>query len=172
MTQIYEAGALVEGCHRYHLWRQFEIAAGAPLRSCCWILLNPSTADATADDPTVRKCMGFARRWGFNRIEIVNLFSYRATSPDDLKAADFPNGSRADEQLEKVFGLTFVRRVVCGWGTHGSKRPHRVGQVMKMVRDANLQPTALRINGDGSPQHPLYLPYDAEPVALAVTEGL
>jgi len=161
------AGAAVspDGKHRYHLWRLLTCEAVSAPRSLCWVMLNPSTADALVDDPTIRKCMGFARRWHFNRIDVVNLFSFRATSPKVLKAEGFPNGPDADWQLQAVFGLTFVREVVVAWGTQARHRRQRVAQVVRFLEDANLQPLALRLNTDGSPQHPLYVPYDTPPRA-------
>ncbi len=66
--------------------------------------LNPSTADETTDDPTIRRCIRFAREWGFDRLKMVNLFAYRATDPRDLWAADAPIGPENDCTISKVFG--------------------------------------------------------------------
>ncbi len=69
------------GTYRYALWREWD--ASAPRLG--FVLLNPSTADAENDDPTLRRCMGFARAWGYGSLQIVNLFAYRATVPDALR---------------------------------------------------------------------------------------
>ena len=70
--------------YRYVLWR--ELDAANP-RYALFIGLNPSTADEVADDPTIRRCKDFARRWGYGAVCVANLFAYRATKPAKLKAA-------------------------------------------------------------------------------------
>lgn len=157
------SGAYVDGMHRYHLWRNWNRSKP----SCVWVMLNPSTADARIDDPTIRKCMGFANRWGFGAIDVVNLYTYRATSPKDLRAAGFPNGPEADRVILDVLGGLYhpVGRVVFAWGRHG--RAERVAKVEALCRVTGCPtPVALRLNKDGSPQHPLYVPWDATPVAF------
>ena len=90
MQQLTEAGALLSSCgtYRYRLWRYWHTER-EPL---IFIMLNPSTADAMQDDPTIRKCIGFAKRLGFGGIEVVNLFAYRATDPRDLRANGYQVG--------------------------------------------------------------------------------
>ena len=163
-----DKGAAVSGEHRYHLWRKWD---DKPDISICWIMLNPSTADALEDDPTIRKCVGFAKRWGFNRVDILNLFSYRSSSPKALADAGFPNGDQADFYLESILGLTFIRRVVVAWGGWGRKRPSRVAHVLRYLNEANLDPIALGHNQDGTPQHPLYIPYARLPTRYLAVEA-
>ena len=69
--------------HRYSLTRR----CGNGPRVCCWIMLNPSTADATTDDPTIRRCVRFTQAWGYNALTVVNLYAWRATDPADLRNA-------------------------------------------------------------------------------------
>ena len=69
--------------HRYSLTRRW----GDGPRVCCWIMLNPSTADATTDDPTIRRCIGFTHAWGYDALTVVNLYAWRATDPADLRNA-------------------------------------------------------------------------------------
>ncbi len=116
-------------------------------------MLNPSTADAAADDPTIRRCIGFARAWGFGALEVVNLFAYRATRPADLFAADDPVGPRNDRFVRAA--ARSAAMVVAAWGVHGTRRG----------RDADVLAT-LRILGSvhclgttkrGQPRHPLFV---------------
>src|SRR4028119_2392792 len=81
--------------YRYALWRTWD-AARPPV---AFVLLNPSTADARRDDPTIRRCANFARTWGFGGLEVVNLFAFRATHPTDLKCAADPVGPQNDVHL-------------------------------------------------------------------------
>ena len=79
--------AVISDCgrYRYHLWREWD----ATLPTVIWILLNPSTADASVPDPTLKKCIGFAKRWGFGSVVVRNLFCLRTPKPKVMKAADF-----------------------------------------------------------------------------------
>ena len=120
--------------------------------------LNPSTADAKRDDPTIRRCMGFARDWGFGGVWVLNLFAFRATYPADLKVADDPVGPRNDRWLRRV--ARQCDRIVACWGNDGGFMDRSAG-VREMLGD-RLQ--AIRVNGSGEPAHPLYLPRALEPV--------
>lgn len=84
----------ISECGTYRYWLCREWSPG--LDSLVWLMLNPSTADATQDDPTIRRCMGFARRWGYGGITVVNLYAYRATNPRDLLTAADPVGPEND----------------------------------------------------------------------------
>jgi len=121
--------------------------------------LNPSTADAQRNDPTIRRCIGFARDWGFGGVWVVNLFAYRATRPADLMAAADPVGPRNDFWLRKT-----ARRcdlIVAAWGNHG-RFMNRSEQVHEMFA-GRLE--VLRLNAAGEPAHPLYLPKGLRPVS-------
>lgn len=156
-----DQGALIHGRHRFHLWRSWE-RYNAARRSVCWIMLNPSTADGETDDATIRRCVGFADLWGYNRTDIVNLCSFRATRPDDLLATGWAqqNAPDADARLEDVLGMTLVRRCVVAWGAHGRHFPERIAQVRRMIRSAGLDPVCLGYTRDGHPRHPVRLPYN------------
>jgi hypothetical protein len=127
------------------------------------VLLNPSTASAESDDPTVRKCVGFSRRLGAGSIEIGNLFAFRATDPKDLKAAllrgrDCVGLPHANNALRDIAARadTFV----VGWGANASHkllRP-RVNEVLALLR--GLDVLCLGVGADGQPNHPLMLSYD------------
>jgi hypothetical protein len=122
-----------------------------------FMMLNPSTADASIDDPTIRRCLGFARRYGFNAIEVVNLFAFRATKPKDMLAADDPVGPANDNHI--ILAAHAAGQVVCAWGPNASKSK-RPRQVIDMLEGMGVQLKCLHITQDGSPGHPLMLSYD------------
>jgi len=111
--------------------------------------LNPSTADAKIDDPTIRKCIRMSSNWGYGGMVMVNLFAYRATDPKDLYKAPKPVGSRNTWYIRNC--LNKVETVVCAWGNHGNylNRDHRVLKWLPPCK-------AININKTGIPAHPLY----------------
>jgi len=151
-----KSGAHFSRCRRfrYALWREWDVELPAVLM----IGLNPSTADATNNDPTIRRCIGFARDWGFGAVWVLNLFAFRATYPGDLKAAVDPVGPRNDEWVRRV--ARQVDRVVAVWGNHGAflDRSTRVRSMLGERLDV------IRLNAGGEPAHPLYLPKGLQPV--------
>jgi hypothetical protein len=156
-----DKGAIVspDGRYRYQLWRQW--GEGDDAESCVFIMLNPSTADGETDDPTIRKCVGFADRWGWRRIDIVNLFAYRATKPADLFKADNPVGPY--QQCYIRAALFHAAVVVCAWGSHGGYRSQDKA-VISLLDAADVAPFfALGFDQKGRPRHPLMMPY-GEPV--------
>jgi hypothetical protein len=98
------------GTYRYLLGRR----VGEGDRTALFMMLNPSTADATEDDPTIRRCTGFARREGCGVLEVVNLFAYRATDPAELRTAPDPVGPANDHHIKAALGR--VALVVVAWG--------------------------------------------------------
>ncbi|WP_409997589.1 DUF1643 domain-containing protein [Curvibacter sp. APW13] len=157
-----EKGALISECgrFRYRLWRRWDGA----LPTLAFVMLNPSTADASEDDATVRKCIGFAKRLGYGAIEVVNLYAFRARYPSDLQAAGFPVGPDNDTHIEWVVAHT-GRQVICAWGNNA--RGHtRATEVLRMLREWGVTPKALRLNAGGIPAHPVMLPYTCKPLRL------
>lgn len=149
--------AVISGCgqYRYLLRRSWDIARPA----LGFIMLNPSTADADQDDPTIRKCIGFAERLGYGAIVVTNLFALRATDPADLRRAGYPRGPENDEWIRR--GIMESGPVVCAWGTNarGLVRPAEVLLILSGLR-VKLQ--ALALTDDGIPRHPLMLPYTCQ----------
>jgi len=157
------------GQYRYLLTRTWD----AKLRPMVFIMLNPSTADADIDDPTIRKCIGFGRRLGFGGIEVLNLFAYRATKPADLRRAGYPIGPDNDRIITER--LTELRApeigyVICAWGAfaRGLNRPQNVRTHLAL---AGVRLRALRLLSDGTPEHPLMLPYSCTPIPLGGDHG-
>lgn len=160
-TRYTDVGAIVSDCgrYRYRLWRRWGDGGQGSL---VFIMLNPSTADGEQDDPTIRKCVGFAKRAGYRGIEIINLFAYRATKPADLKASGYQIGPQNDTHIKAV--LSIYQDVVVAWGTNADCGAGwlRVRRVMEMVADAYIQPSALKLTANGIPWHPLMLGYETE----------
>lgn len=151
------------GAYRYRLTRTWD-AAGSPV---VFIMLNPSTADALRDDPTIRRCVGFARQWGFGALEVVNLFAYRATAPRDLRAAAEPVGPENDQYL-----LRAARRgrcVVAAWGTSGCYMARDDAVLRLLARTVDLY--CLGATRCGCPRHPLYVPRCARLIHYPFQEG-
>lgn len=158
--------AIISDCgkYRYHLHRHIGMGGRG---SCVFVMLNPSTADATQDDPTIRRCIGYAKTLGCNSLEVVNLFAYRSTSPDVLRGlgADMAVGPENDKHILQACAL--AEFVLCGWGNHGALFG-RDREVLKLLRERGVKPMALKINGkSGQPGHPLYLKADAQPFEMA-----
>lgn len=144
-----------DGLYRYELWRHWSNAGTA-----VFIGLNPSTADATKDDPTIRKCVGFSKRWGFGALCMVNLFALRATRPKDMMKAELPSGMDNQHHLLKCTSEAGI--VIAAWGANGSFQNQDL-TVFQWLQQAGVSLHALRLNTDGSPGHPLYIPYEAKP---------
>ena len=142
------------GKYRYTLERVWD---EENLFRVLFILLNPSTANAEQDDATVRKCVGFAQRWGAGGLEIVNLFALRATDPTDLSKAVDPIGPENDERLRLTIERTWCGKRVAAWGNHGSLNG-RSAQVQKMLVGRGVE--CFGKTKSGEPLHVLYQPYE------------
>lgn len=140
--------------YRYALTRDWAVTKDAP--AFVVIGLNPSTADETQDDPTIRRCIGFAKREGFQRLLMLNLFAFRATDPKAMMQADDPVGPRNDAMLTSA--CVKHNFVVAAWGTKGGYRG-RDADVCIML-DQRIY--CLGRTKDQYPKHPLYLPSDAQ----------
>jgi hypothetical protein len=152
-----DRAALFSPCRtwRYSLSRQLSGAG-----TVAFIGLNPSTADETRDDPTIRRCLGFARDWGFALLEVVNVYGLRATDPRDLRRASDPVGPGNDRALSRA--LERADLVVAAWGVHA--RPERIAELRWAFGHVQLH--ALGLTRSGAPRHPLYLRADAKLVQL------
>ena len=150
-----EAGADIRGRHRqyrYSLWRIWDRSRPPVM----FIGLNPSTADARLDDPTLVRCIGFAKDWGYGGVYTANLFAYRATDPMEMKAATAPIGPDNDRVISEL--ATRVSKVIAAWGNHGVWMG-RAGAVRQLVPELHY----LKLNRSGQPAHPLYLPKNLKP---------
>lgn len=159
MTSYTEASAVISGCRlfRYQLTR----AWGDGPR-CAFVMLNPSTADGAEDDPTIRRCTGFAKSFGFDGYLVVNLFALRATDPNDMLAHRDPVGLDNDAHIAAA--LAAAGRVFAAWGGSHKKIIDRAWAVRLLAAKLYVPFEALRLSGRGIPCHPLYMPGDLTPV--------
>ena len=159
-------GARFSPCekYRYVLWRKWDES----LPFCAWIGLNPSTADESKDDPTIRRCIGFARAWCYGGIYMLNLFAYRATLPEHMKAAADPVGPENNPQLRHFHLLAHV--TIAAWGNHGAfmDRDVAVCALNALSKTLGERMSCLRLTKGGHPSHPLYLPGDLKPIPFKV----
>lgn len=152
-----------DGIYRYKLGRLWESSKPA----CGWLMLNPSTADADIDDPTIRKCIGFASRWGFGEIQVVNLYGYRSTSPKQLFEIHDPMGPKNWEHIHYV--CSFCNVLIAAWGCESvikqlNRRGLNAYDTISQIhyRFPNLQIQCLGKSPNGNPYHPLMLSYDTQ----------
>jgi hypothetical protein len=165
-TLSLEDNAVISACgmYRYLLTRQ----VGPGQRKATFVMLNPSTADATNDDPTIRRCLGFARSWDCGRLDVLNLFAVRSTEPAGMKRADDPVGPENRKWFDLTLGARCEGLLVCAWGVHGG----HMGQdraVLGWLEGYGIEPMALGLTKEGHPRHPLYLPYSASLLPFART---
>jgi hypothetical protein len=144
--------ALISDCGLYRYWLRRQWDEG---KEVCFIMLNPSTADAMKDDPTVRKCVGFARGWGYTSLLVLNLFNYRSKTPADLKKVSDPIGSDAAYYIDRAVASDLV---IAAWGINGGYLD-RDKKVFAQLRSAGVKLQCLRVSNEGFPYHPLYLPW-------------
>ena len=142
--------------YRYALTRRWT--AGPRL---LWVMLNPSTANEMANDPTVERCERRARAMGFGAFRVVNLFAWRATDTRALRSAPDPVGPENDATL--AHGAHWADMILCGWGGHGSLQG-RDQHATAQLRFTGKPLWHLGLTGAGQPKHPLYLSYSVQPM--------
>lgn len=157
-------GAILSPCERYRYALTRGAGAEHAQRWACFVMLNPSTADAIQDDPTIRRCLGFARRERCDALIVVNLFAWRATDPMQLMAADVrdPVGpENADCVCEAVrLAHRTGGPVVCAWGAHGRYMDQDL-TVLGWLERLRVPAMCLGTTALGDPRHPLYVRADA-----------
>lgn len=161
VTGSESGGAVISECgkYRYRLWR--EVGPNTESR-CLFVMLNPSTADVFLDDPTIRRCRSFAFAFGHGTLDVVNLFAFRATEPNDLMTAPFPVGPNNDQHI--LSAAKDAALIVCAWGSHKAART-RGPAVRHMLEDSGHKLHYLAITPKGIPYHPLYLAGGLKPIA-------
>lgn len=143
-------GAYISDCekYRYALWRNWDNSKA----KCAYIMLNPSTADATNDDATITRCITRAKALNFGGIVVANLFAFRTTYPTELVQATNPVGEENDAYLLHI--AKNAGMVICAWGNDGTHQK-RNEIVMRMFRAEKIPLFHLGLTQDGNPLHPL-----------------
>ena len=161
--------AIISPCkkYRYILSRSWNDYKPGEL---VFIMLNPSTADDTIDDPTIRRCMGFSKREGYSGISVINLFAYRATNPQELYQAEDPIGEDNNPTILNYMlhaqddEISGIKKIICAWGTHGSFN-NRDKDIIQMAKEFKIDLYCLGKTKDGHPKHPLYIKKD-QPIEI------
>ncbi|UBF25151.1 DUF1643 domain-containing protein [Kovacikia minuta CCNUW1] len=151
------AGAILDSTqtYRYSLWREWEPEAPR----VGFVMLNPSRADAWVDDPTIRRCLGFARFWGYGSLEVVNLFAYRTANPRNLCQVPDPIGEENDFYLASLSQR--VQRIIVAWGNWGTLY-NRDRDAIALIATENVY--GLGLTKLGNVRHPLYVRGDTMPI--------
>ncbi len=156
-----EKSAIFSRCNRYRYELQRCWSKRVSKKATVtFIGLNPSTADATVDDPTIRKCIAYAHGWGYSRMIMVNLFAWKATDPASLHYSADPVGSLNDTYIKRAVNRSSV--VIACWGEQGTL--HNRAEELRSRYPRRLR--CLKVNRSGEPTHPLYLPAELKPVRL------
>lgn len=157
------SGAAFSPCrlYRYALWREWDPA----LPTVIFCGLNPSTADETTDDPTVRRELGYARAWGFGRYVKVNAYGLRSTDPKGLWRVEDPRGPDNFLAIKVHCFEAMTKRAdglfVAAWGNN--IRDRDAFELRRLLRFEGITVHALKLTKSGNPQHPLYLKADLKP---------
>ena len=158
-SEVGEMSAIISECgkYRYELRRKLSEHPGKVL----FVMLNPSTADASVDDPTIRRCMGYAKDWGYGELIVCNLFAYRATKPDKLKSVGDPDGPFNEHYLRSA--ILEADLIICAWGINGQGKGREFIHYWPS-RAYGLH--YLELSKNGTPKHPLYLKKALKPKQL------
>lgn len=149
------------GRYRYSLRRTWaDLVDGDDAAHAVFVMLNPSTADDKRDDPTITRCIAFARAWGVSTLVVVNLFAWRATDPRELYARPKQQIVGVENDRHIVEACRSAQVAVAAWGAHGALL-NRGEHVRRLVPNLKV----LRLTKDGHPSHPLYLPKTLMPMS-------
>lgn len=142
-----------DGRYRYELRRIWQSKTGL----VCWVMLNPSTANANFDDPTIRRCMGYTAQWGYGGIVVTNLFALRSKDPKELYKSDDPIGP---ENYHYIFQASWgAALTVAAWGIKG-RYLKQDEKVLAQLTDVHY----LTLTKDKQPGHPLFLKGNLRPI--------
>ena len=153
------------GVYRYTLGRRWDDGDG----HIAYVMLNPSTADAEQDDPTIRRCIGFARSWGYSTFTATNIFALRSTDASGLGSVEDPIGAGNARAIRRAVGAADL--TILAWGTSIRHVEARIlGRALRAVARACAgRPTAcFGLTKHGHPRHPLYVRGDTAPVPCTV----
>lgn len=161
-----ERGAVISDCGKYRYllrrtWDQERMRA-------LFVMLNPSTADAEIDDPTIRSCMRLCKNWGYGSFEVVNLFGWRATDPSELAKADDPVGPANQRIVNAAIVRTDV--AICAWGANPAAE-QRASSMWSNIHRNRPTVFCLGVTKSGYPRHPLYIKTGTVPVIYAYPNG-
>lgn len=153
-----------DGLYRYRLVRTWARTGGRRRRLMQFVMLNPSTADALTDDPTIRRCEGFARREGAEGLAVTNLYAWRSTDPRAMLALPYETAYGPDNSdflsLAHDSAQSTGMPLVAAWGANA--RPEAIDRFLRLLRGWSDDPVlhCLGVTKAGQPRHPLMLRND------------
>lgn len=152
------------GLYRYDLRRIWDES----LPPAVFIMLNPSTADADKDDPTIRRCISFAKDERCGSLTVVNIGAFRATSPKDWLAADDPVGPKWREYMRAALEQVYPNggTLIVAWGNHGAGKS---ADTLAEIKRLGLTPLCFGVTKSGQPRHPLYIAQGQPLVPFSMT---
>ncbi|EUC12111.1 DUF1643 domain-containing protein [Paraburkholderia hospita] len=164
--------AIISPCGQYRYLLKRHAESMSPMKTTpLFVMLNPTTADPTLDDLTIRRCRGFAKLWDGNGLTVANLYALRSTAPAALWSHPDPVGPDNDDYLWNL--ASDCGDVVCAWGSNA--KPEHAARVATILADAGARLWCLSTTNDGSPRHPLYVRYQPliewRPVAASAEKG-
>ena len=161
--EVTAKGAVLSECekYRYSLWRQWSKLSDSSAKLVAFVGLNPSTADADTDDATIRRCVGFAKLWGYDGLVMLNCYAWRATDPKELKCNDDVVGPLNDHMLYYWAADERVKEIIACWGNHCDDT--RALEVCCMI---NRPLSCLGQTKSGKPKHPVRLAKDTPRVGF------
>jgi hypothetical protein len=152
----FKSGAVLSPCekYRYELWREWDKSKPCVM----FVMLNPSTADALKDDPTIRRCMNFAKNWGYGSIKVGNIFAFRSSNPKDLKVPSTElDYFHADQNAQYLNKMAYESKtVICAWGNPPIDFVSPLSGLSKLCH--------LGLTKKNNPRHPLYLKGETTPI--------
>jgi hypothetical protein len=151
-----------DGRHRYVLGRHWDEGEGA----VNFVMYNPSTADHREDDPTIRRCVGYAMAWGYCDLYVTNLFAFRSRNPRDLWGLYTFEATGHANDTHVLHVARAAKLVICAWGSN--RTMGRDVAVLEMLGREGIVPHCLRQNAKGRPMHPLYARADLTPRPMRV----
>lgn len=161
--------ATIRGSYRYSLSRWWgpgeddDPSYGeVSTKRILWIMLNPSTATESKDDPTIRRCISFSKAWGFPGLTICNMFAWRATNPAELRDCPDPVGGSNDCGISAH--AIYAPKIVAAWGAEAARFPEREAKLRAILALHGDKLIVLGLTAEGHPKHPLYVTGDTQPV--------
>lgn len=153
-----DKSAIISECGKY---RYLLRRVWGSEKMVCFIMLNPSTADSFEDDPTIRRCISFAKKWGYGGMYVVNLFAYRATNPRELLSVKDPIGEKNRTYILQYFDASDL--VICAWGNYSILKKLFANNPIPYKGIYHPETFCLGFNKNGDPKHPLYLSSETLP---------
>jgi hypothetical protein len=162
MDTMTASSAGISSCKRYRWWLYRELVSAGKARLIIWVMMNPSTADHSKNDPTINKVMSYSKSWGFTDLLVLNIYAIRSTQQANIKGRV---GSRNDWWLSTIFSYASRHNipVICAWGRNHKDRGD---EVRELAKQSGIKLLCLEHATNREPKHPLYLRKTLRPTPL------